>query len=659
MSIAKKTAVLIMIYMTVLFPQSRFSLGGFTGTNGSAALGSFESDGVLSLPQKDWVGMLRGGNEAGNGGANVLYEIGFGKTIGSSNIYLRFTPGYRREFSFVKDENYLVNDSTDASLNSLISFSEQFAAAYSYRFSGKLKGGVQIRNFARSIEDNTVGVVFTEDTLYLISEKQSKSSTRWQFDLGLTYNFSPDLWLNLSTHNLYVMSDENSYSGNAVYKFNDETAVSLLAGWQWSSRGSIRGSWESNGSMLGAAAYNLLQGEFTLGGGVAYFRNTINKTFDGIIPSLSMMYKDYGLQFSSVIYTSGQEGFTASEFEKNPVASLINDSYSGNKYILSFIYNFNVASAKPVTISDVEITGDIFPVLADEFADKPIARVKVVNLTGSKVQVKPESFIEELNSTKISSPQMSIGPYDTVWVPVYTIPSENYSGKKTRMTTVKISLYTENSADAADEAVRPVLVHGVNAWDGKTKNLRYFVKRELMASAEKAKKIVTGSTTRNDSTAVLLRTFRSIKDIYNAVVPGLTYVADPVATADFVQYPSETMQSKGGDCDDMSVLFASFFEGIGIETAFVDYASADGISHVNLLVNTGLDPEQAFLITSNEKKYHIRKDVYGKEKVWIPLETTDLTGFDGAWSNGAERFHREAIGDYGLVKGSITIIDIY
>lgn len=661
MIIAKYITVICMIALGSLYPQSRFSFGGLAGNSGTGMmlLNSLESNGVLYLPKKDWLGTVTAGRETANNVANVLYEIALGRNFGRNDIYFRYTPGYRREFSFVRDENYLVNDSTDASLNSNITYNENFGAGYSFQMNEYFKAGLSIRNFSRAVEDNTVGVVFTEDTLYLISEKMTESSTRWQIDAGFSFSLFRGLTIDISTHNFYVISDENAYSDNAVYTFNDEKNYSIAAGWQFSNESGIYASIESNGSVLGGVHYPFMTGQTSVSGGISYFKNSTGRTFSGMIPTLQVKYKDFGLRASAVIYSDRQNGFTVSEFEKNPIASLINDGYSGDKYILSFIYHFNVASAKPVTFSDIEITGEIFPVFPDEFVDKPIARARVINLTGSRVEVKPESFIEELNDSKISSPVVSIGAYDTIWVPFYTIPSEKYAAKKTRLTNITLSIYTENSSDPADEVSRPVMVNGINSWDGKTKNLRYFVKKELLTSAERAKAVVTGITGQDDSTGSILRTFRNIKNIYNSVIPNLTYVADPFATADFVQYPSETLQSKGGDCDDMSVLFASLYEGVGIETAFVDYSSDDGISHVNLLVNSGLEPEQAYLITSNEKKYHIRKDIYGKQKVWIPLEVTDLTGFDGAWSNGAERFYREAIQGYGLVKGSISIIEIH
>ena len=60
---------------------------------------------------------------------------------------------------------------------------------------------------------------------------------------------------------------------------------------------------------------------------------------------------------------------------------------------------------------------------------------------------------------------------------------------------------------------------------------------------------------------------------------GTTYVIDPAssysalsedaAALDSLNFPYETLKFRGGDCDDLSILFCSLLEVIGIETAFI------------------------------------------------------------------------------------------
>lgn len=119
------------------------------------------------------------------------------------------------------------------------------------------------------------------------------------------------------------------------------------------------------------------------------------------------------------------------------------------------------------------------------------------------------------------------------------------------------------------------------------------------------------------------------------------------------------MKLKGGDCDDLAVLFSSLLESIGIETALVDYRARADVRHVNLLVNTKLSPQQANLITENDTKYFIRKSELGIDEVWIALEVTSLTDFATAWNLGSEIFNDEALNKMGLLNGNVQIIDVY
>lgn len=54
---------------------------------------------------------------------------------------------------------------------------------------------------------------------------------------------------------------------------------------------------------------------------------------------------------------------------------------------------------------------------------------------------------------------------------------------------------------------------------------------------------------------------------------GVCYVSDPNdplgSGIDYIQTPSETLSLKGGDCDDLAVLYASALESVGVDTALV------------------------------------------------------------------------------------------
>ena len=77
-----------------------------------------------------------------------------------------------------------------------------------------------------------------------------------------------------------------------------------------------------------------------------------------------------------------------------------------------------------------------------------------------------------------------------------------------------------------------------------------------------------------------------VNAIYRYIVENFIYIADPEST-EFVQSPFETLDLKGGDCEDLAILACSLLENIGIKTYLVltenhAYALVSGINSDNL-----------------------------------------------------------------------------
>ncbi len=130
---------------------------------------------------------------------------------------------------------------------------------------------------------------------------------------------------------------------------------------------------------------------------------------------------------------------------------------------------------------------------------------------------------------------------------------------------------------------------------------------------------------------------------------GLTYSQDPIPTltankqvADYIQFPRQTLQYKGGKCSDFSVLYSALLESMGIETAFITIPG-----HIFMAFSTGVSPDEA-------RKAFSRADdlIFRNEKCWIPVEVTESAGFLQAWQDGAkewrENLSRNQAGFYPL-----------
>ncbi len=101
---------------------------------------------------------------------------------------------------------------------------------------------------------------------------------------------------------------------------------------------------------------------------------------------------------------------------------------------------------------------------------------------------------------------------------------------------------------------------------------------------------------------------------------------------DTVQFPSQTLQRKVGDCDDLAVLYASVLEALGVPAALVPVTG-----HVFAMYDSGLRKENRAAFPVDAAKTVIRG-----ESLWVPVETTLLgraRRFEEAWMAGAENYN--------------------
>ena len=129
---------------------------------------------------------------------------------------------------------------------------------------------------------------------------------------------------------------------------------------------------------------------------------------------------------------------------------------------------------------------------------------------------------------------------------------------------------------------------------------------------------------------------------YGLTEIGCIYQRDPTSpfdaaqenplVIDAVSLPRSTLKRGTGDCDDLTALYCSLLESVGIETAFITTPG-----HIYAAFNTG---EQA----RNYKMIHPDKDRtlnIGGE-IWVPVEITMIgsAGFSTAWKTGADEFNK-------------------
>ena len=94
-----------------------------------------------------------------------------------------------------------------------------------------------------------------------------------------------------------------------------------------------------------------------------------------------------------------------------------------------------------------------------------------------------------------------------------------------------------------------------------------------------------------------------VNAVYRYIVENFMYIADPACT-EVIQSPLNTLDLKGGDCEDLAILVCSLLENIGIRTYLVltedhAYALVSGINPDNLGEYINKSLEEQFIEDSN------------------------------------------------------------
>ncbi|MBI9105261.1 MAG: hypothetical protein JEZ04_00865 [Spirochaetales bacterium] len=121
---------------------------------------------------------------------------------------------------------------------------------------------------------------------------------------------------------------------------------------------------------------------------------------------------------------------------------------------------------------------------------------------------------------------------------------------------------------------------------------------------------------------------------------GILYQIDPTApftemqgdtfVVDSISLPRETLKRLTGDCDDLTVLYCTMLESIGIETALVTVPG-----HIFCAFNTDV-PSADYKMISPDRAITIESG----GTIWVPVEITMIgkRSFTEAWSKGISEF---------------------
>jgi tetratricopeptide (TPR) repeat protein len=296
----------------------------------------------------------------------------------------------------------------------------------------------------------------------------------------------------------------------------------------------------------------------------------------------------------------------------------------------------------------------VFPVFRNYYDDHSIGTVTLLNQEKGEISsIKGSFYIKKyMDNPRTLEVPATLAPGQSVDVDLFALLNSGVmditEGEKA---SAELSLeYSVKEERYADSRVSTVVIHNRNAmtWEDD-RRAAAFVTRFDPLIQEYAKNLL-GVVDGLASEIVGRKLLAAIAAHQTLGLAGLKYTVDPKSSyvdkasakkdVDYLQFPRQTLLRKGGDCDDLSILYCALLEAVGVEAAFVTVPG-----HIFMAFSPDIDPAAVSKTFSQPQDFFIRDGA-----VWVPIEVTERNGgFLKAWRLAAQEWRQaESAGSLGF-----------
>lgn len=322
-----------------------------------------------------------------------------------------------------------------------------------------------------------------------------------------------------------------------------------------------------------------------------------------------------------------------------------NTTYWGNPGAAGFTagvsvkYKFDPNETYHDVVSTVQQPESIFPLFYTVYKENPFGTITVKNEESAEIKnVRVYFRAKKYTNSEIECGKVrQIRKHRTAEIPIQADFSEailqfSEAGKIPGEIVVKYELLGQ-SRTSISQVIIPVYNRNQVRWTDQSV-LSSYISTSSQEVLEFSKVLV--GISRSHLRSGLNRNMQFAMYLFNGMnlagislssdssTPYREYHVDP-SLLDYIQYPFQTMMYKGGDMDEIGILFMSLLESVGISTAFIPLED-DFIVCFNLKVNASkaknfFDGYDRVLIIDDE--------------VWIPVSVSSLReGFVNSWYKG-------------------------
>ncbi len=296
----------------------------------------------------------------------------------------------------------------------------------------------------------------------------------------------------------------------------------------------------------------------------------------------------------------------------------------------------------------------VFPIFYKYYDTNPVGMVTIVNPSKETAKnVRIEFYVKQF----MDNPKTCGEPFDLVAGSERTVELNalftdailNISEGTKVSANVNVMWDADGGRQETQQNVQTLTVYNRNAltWDDDRRAAAFVTAKdpEILRFARNVMGALTDTKRFN-----LSQGFLAGMAMHEALADyRIQYIKDPstsyeikskdAAAVDFLQFPRQTLDFKGGDCDDLSVLYCSLLQAVGAPAAFITVPG-----HIYVAVDLGMTPDEA------RKRFSKYDDlILTQEKSWLPIEVTMVeSGFIKAWELGAKEW-RESVSK-GMAK---------
>lgn len=327
----------------------------------------------------------------------------------------------------------------------------------------------------------------------------------------------------------------------------------------------------------------------------------------------------------------------------DPTGGSYTDLYQGLNVWAGAVLRLKPPSGRQkMVVSDVK-TEPLFPVFFGYYENHPFGSLKVRNGENSAITNVEVSFYigEYMEQPVVTASIPSLGRNEVAEFPLkalFTSRLLNVTERTKVASEVRISYtYLGERFSTTQPLTLTVLDRNSMTWDDDRKAASFVTPRDptVMIFSKN-----TAGLVRDQGNNPLNLNFRIAMGVFEAMrLYGLNYVIDPQSSfieasknalvVDYLQFPSQTLIYRAGDCDDLSILFSALLESVGIETAFITVPG-----HIFMAFSLGITEAEARRDFTSAGDF-----IYVDDKAWVPVEVTIVqSGFIKAYKTAVKQW---------------------